>query len=549
MPSLRSLGLDATLQERLLSDAAAGGSSANTSASGGGGGTAIRTSQSLLSRDPQALATHLGVTLPEALDVRSAVADAITGQSRVGRDAATVTGGVSLAIRRAAAAGGADASASRGSRKRPRTEDGGEDGGEDEVNASTGSHGTSSARLFHRRRPPPAIVGAVTALDMCIHTAITNAHADGTCSGNAVGTGSAALDRLLAPHPDLADDGPANRIYHSLVLPSKSTALERRGGGGGGIENEGGFFGGSTSSSRTGEVAPHAESRGVRLGYVTEVYGPTAVGKTQLALSVAAHASVRGWTVHYLAGGGGASSFYPLVRRLKSLVQHRIERETELAPTSGDGNGEATAAALRNAVDRVGFVAVADGHDALAALACIDRDIAAANNNDDADGGRTNNANNSLIIFDSASGCLSSDLFADGDGGVGAALVEDVAFALKRMARTVGSVGSPARCAVLVINGTVSAGTGHKAALGAGWNRAADVQVHFDAVGDELLEHQEEGGRLMRSGEVPGLNVDSKRVIKTTLTKHYGKAISTREDDASKSVAITLSRVGFTDDK
>ena len=545
MPSLRSLGLDATLQERLLSETASRGSSSNASASGGGGGTAIRTSQSLLSRDPQALATHLGVTLPEALNVRSNVADAITGQSRVGRDAATITGGVSLAIRRAAAETGADASVSRGSRKkRPRTEN----GGEDEVNASSSSsHDVSSVRLFHRRRPPPAIVGAVTALDMCIHTAITNANAGGTCNGNAVGTGSAALDRLLAPHPDLADDGPANRIYHSLVLPSKrsSAALERRGGGG--IENEGGFFGGitSTSSSRTGEAAPPAESGGIRLGYVTEVYGPTAVGKTQLALNVAAHASVRGWTVHYLAGGGGASSFYPLVRRLKSLVQHRIERETELAPTSGDGDGDAKAAALRSAVDRVGFVSVADGHDALAALACIDRDIATANNNDDANGGRTNNASNSLIIFDSASGCLSSDLFADGDGGVGAALVEDVAFALKRMARTVGSVGSPARCAVLVINGTVSAGAGHKAALGAGWNRAADVQVHFDAVGDELLEHQE----VTRSGEVPGLNVDSKRVIKATLTKHYGKAISTREDDAPKSVAIALTRVGFTDDK
>jgi hypothetical protein len=551
MPSLLGLGLDATLRERLLLEGeAAAGEGAGATAAASSGGSAIRTGQSLLSRDPQTLAKNLGVTLPEALNVRSGVADAITAQSRVGRDAATITGGVSLAIRRAAAAAAAAESASNSTdwasstrRKRARTGEPGEgpasaEAGTCSDDAATGNH-SAPLRLFHRRRPPPVVVGAVNALDLCIHTAIAN-----TGDTNAVGTGSPALDRLLAPHPDLADNGPAVRVYQSFVL-----ALGRSGGNASICrEEEERVFGCSNSN---GEAAPNATEGGIRLGYVTDVYGPTSVGKTQLALNVAARASVKGWTVHYLASGGGASSLHPLARRLKNLVQHRMEEEVT------SNGGAVTAMALRKAMDRVGFVAVADGHDALAALAGIDRDISNASSNDDDDddacsgSGSENNVNrNNLIVFDSASGCLSSDLFADGDGGVGAALVEDVAFALKRMARTVGSLGSPARCAVLAINGTVSAGVGHKAALGTGWNRAADVQVHFDTVGDELLVHQVEEGRggSMRSGNIPGLNVTSGRVIKATLTKHYGKAVSSREDDASQSVSIAITRLGISDD-
>ena len=546
MPSLRGLGLDGTLQERLLSEGATGASTAAVASSGGG--TAIRTSQSLLSRDPQALASQLRASLPEALNIRSSVADAITAQSRVGRDAATIVGGVSLAIRRAAAttvaAGDADPGSGDGvstnastGRKRPRTVEPGEAAAVGEEDAATGP--SKTLRLFHRRRPPPVGVGAVTALDMCIHTAITSStNAGGAAACSAVGTGSAALDRLLAPNPDLADDGPANRIYQSLVMPS-NVNLGRVGGN----KEEERCFGGGEGKSINSTAATRTGGGGIRLGYVTEVYGPSSMGKTQLALDVAARASVQGWTVHYLAGGGGASSLHPLARRLKSLVQHRME---EYVASNG---GEVTALAIRKAMDRVGFVAVADGHDALSALAGIDRDIAKAGSNNGNDGNNKSSENNvhkNLIVFDSASGCLSSDLFADGDGGVGSALVEDVAFSLKRMARTVGTLSSPARCAVLAVNGTVSAGVGHKAALGIGWSRAADVQVHFDSRGDELLEYQLEEGR--NSGSIPGLNVTSKRVIKATLTKHYGKAISGREDDASTSASIAITRLGISDE-
>lgn len=527
MPSLRGLGLDPTLQGRLLSEGAATSSSSTSAAASiGGGGTAIRTSQSLLSRDPQALANHLGgVPLAEALNVRSSVADAITAQSRVGRDAATITGGVSLAIRRAAAAAVA-AAASDGDA--PGTGDGAI------TNANTGRKRPRTdepLRLFHRRRPPPVSVGAVTALDMCIHTAITNASINNGDAAS-VGTGSPALDQLLAPHPDLADDGPANRIYQSLVLPSNA----KLGRNGGNSEEGERIFGGDGKTNNS--TSATAEAGGIRLGYVTEVYGPSSVGKTQLAVNVAARASVQGWTVHYLAGGGGASSLHPLARRLKSLVQHRME---EYVASNG---GEVTAVAIRNAMDRVGFTAVADGHDALSALAGIDVDIASASGNDKVYG---NGVHNSLVIFDSASGCLSSDLFADGDGGVGSALVEDVAFALKRMARTVGSLGSPARCAVLAINGTVGAGVGHKAALGTGWNRAADVQVHFDSRGDDMTEHQlEEGRSSSNNSNIPGLNVKNKRVINATLTRHYGKAVSS--NDASQKVSIAVTRLGISDE-
>ena len=54
-----------------------------------------------------------------------------------------------------------------------------------------------------------------------------------------------------------------------------------------------------------------------------------------------------------------------------------------------------------------------------------------------------------LVIFDSASGTLSGDLYASGDGDVGLMLAQKVAYTLRRVARHNGA-------AVLVTQGTVS---------------------------------------------------------------------------------------------
>mmetsp|Transcript_28261 Transcript_28261/g.62079 ORF Transcript_28261/g.62079 Transcript_28261/m.62079 type:complete len:166 (+) Transcript_28261:690-1187(+) len=156
--------------------------------------------------------------------------------------------------------------------------------------------------------------------------------------------------------------------------------------------------------------------------------------------------------------------------------------------------------------------------------------------------GTSNNNNNNLVILDSASGCLSSDLFADGDGCLGAALVEEVSFTLRKISRSIGvSSSRPCRCAVFVVN-TLS---GQKASLGTGW-RPADIQVRLDVVQDDYPDGEQQ--QHQQRQPVAGLNVSTKRTVKATLMKHYGHAVSAREGDERKSTTFAITAKGIVDE-
>jgi hypothetical protein len=177
---------------------------------------------------------------------------------------------------------------------------------------------------------------------------------------------------------------------------------------------------------------------------------------------------------------------------------------------------------LRDSLERVEFVVVQDGHRALADLEGIQSDVMMMSSSN---GGVSN-----LVIFDSTLGCLSSDLFADGDGGIVAELVEDVGFALKKTARSIGassrsSSNNRSRCAVFVVNGALSADYGHNAALGTGW-RAADIQFRLDVIQDDFQPEREQQ-------QFPDLTVATKRVVAASLMKHSAKAVMAREDPSS----------------
>ena len=172
---------------------------------------------------------------------------------------------------------------------------------------------------------------------------------------------------------------------------------------------------------------------------------------------LAAEHAAHGNKVVFLASGYGHGTLLPLVRRL----QHFCEKEN-----------------YQNILQNVTFVVVHNGHEALAAM---DQHVG-------------DTTNRSLLILDSASGCLSADLYAMGD--TGKALAQQVAYGLKRIARHSGA-------AVLVTNSTVSAGdNGVKAAMGQAWH-VADISLWFQT----------------RAGPEDG----SSKCIRVTLEHHLAK--------------------------
>jgi hypothetical protein len=235
----------------------------------------------------------------------------------------------------------------------------------------------------------------------------------------------------------------------------------------------------STHSRRLDELLAYppefkcSSSGGVPFGYVTQVTGPPASGKTQLTLRLAAEHAAHQGKVLFLASGFGHGSLLPLVRRLHHAFC----------------DAQNFQAVLQN----VTFVTVNNGHEALAAME------------------QMSDTNRGLLILDSASGCLSADLYAGGDGDAGKTLAQQVAYNLRRIARHNGA-------AVLVTNGTVSGDNGVKPAMGQAWY-AADISLWFQPVQDN--------------------NVDSKR-IQVTLEHHSAKQVQDRTVEfliASKGIA------------
>jgi hypothetical protein len=141
-----------------------------------------------------------------------------------------------------------------------------------------------------------------------------------------------------------------------------------------------------------------------------------------------------------------------------------------------------------------------------------------------------------LLVIDSISACLAPLLYGEGDGGVGAALLNEIHLVLKRISRLNGRGCERERVAVFVTNGMVSdhpqydqnqnqnhdnnsssgSGSGRKPALGEMW-RASDVHIVLEPVGDVDVI-MESSGR--------GLG-DLKRVAMKRVAAHLKKDTST----------------------
>jgi archaellum biogenesis ATPase FlaH len=179
-----------------------------------------------------------------------------------------------------------------------------------------------------------------------------------------------------------------------------------------------------------------SSTTGLTSGYITQISGPSASGKTQLALHTAGLASLSHARIWYLCSQPPRVN----VERLYQLVYHK----TSLNSTDS----------LQESLKRIELVHVQDEFALLTSLAEIERAIQALQMND--------NATPVLVIIDSLSMCLSTE---------SESLLLQVASTLVRLARQ-------ARAAILVVNGAVrSDETKFKPALGKTWSRVADIHV------------------------------------------------------------------------
>jgi KaiC/GvpD/RAD55 family RecA-like ATPase len=228
---------------------------------------------------------------------------------------------------------------------------------------------------------------------------------------------------------------------------------------------------------------------GIPFGYVTQLSGGPASGKTQVALQIAARqaASASTW---YLCSTSSAASY---AKRLDQLVRKH------------------PAASSPGVLDRTLFRTVTDEYKVLSALADLEAVLLHQEDTTTAD--PTNEESDigihlpcqekpSLLIIDSASGCLSTE---NDD------VMTKVALTLKRLARQNG-------LAVVVTNGTVSdrsdsSARSNKAALGRAWKSAADIHVWLEAL------------------VVAPISGDENIVVQARLDQHPAKRCFAKDDD------------------
>ena len=270
----------------------------------------------------------------------------------------------------------------------------------------------------------------------------------------------------------------------------------------------------SVSDDATNESAL---SFGVDMNTIVEVYGPSGSGKTQMALTLAANAIMSTntsaqWDVQYLASGGNAS-VSALARRFRQLCRARLHL---------------VEGANSSLLERIEFDNISDGHDLLASLIRIESDMIKARKNSTISSNSTScdTINNVLIVIDSISSTVSASLFAEGDRGTGAALLNEIQIALRRISRF--RVNGQGHCVVFVANGIVSSPGDNgmwtqRPALGEQW-RAADVRLLFENVHD-----------------VPNADddINQSRKLDVKITKHYAKSI----DGAAVTIGLDSSGI------
>lgn len=463
----------------------------------------IRTASALLSRDPRQLALTLDAPLGNVKNLRAGVADSLISDPFVGHadHAAEVVAGVTRWCVDVDGLADLYARDSRSSEK---------DAPDERNQNNTSFHNTL--------RSPPLIIGAITALDLCAQTLFTQ-NINVQHNLEYIGTGSIALDQLLTPNHAYSS------FEHGLALPFPFNIPRR--------DN---FAQPSDTNQSTG---------GISFGMVTEFSGPPSSGKTQLALSIAARACViQNLQVKLLiSGGGGGSSRMAVSRRLFTIC---VELAKSLV-VGDDGSSNQVERQVRHlaqvAIGRVTLACVSDAYSLLATLAKIEGEQVAPNNN----------APGTLLIIDSISGCIGHHLSGGSSLAVGAALANQVALMLRRMAKTLdgrfdsveqqngtddNSLQSPRRFAVVVTNGSVAKRsldnetvTGrtalNKPAMGRYW-QVSHVGVWLEEESNPSADGGFQLSDFYEDAPIAGLHLAGKKVVRATLQNHYGKSCNVK---------------------
>jgi len=513
----------------------------------------ILTPHALLSRDPQHVATTLSMPLDGVFSMRSNIADAIIMDNGIGHgiDASrriSTLDKFSLNHKReivdtnsATHFVGCVILSPKGSNKSKKKK-------AEPLIENIGTY-----------RDKTKIIGSITALDVCLHSSLDSF----SCSEmnnlwssplhvQFLQTGSIQLDNLIASsNYKLGNSGP---LCKTMADPLQADARKCK-------------------KRKNHNLDLDNELLGLSPGTITEVSGATGSGKTQIALSLAIHTllirssyhpswssfvsnskshetticstrSLPLWNVHYIAGGGGCVSLFSLARRLRQIFSAKLSAMSEknaklftVPDNITNDNANKNLQEFEEIMDRIKFTAVSDGYSLLAALHHIELELTGDSDSYDSTTNKQILKTNILIILDSVSGCLASNMYGDGDGGAGAATTNEVGLVLRRLSRWADFSSTYAqRCSVFVTNGTVSTtsfnsnsdenrinvnnATGknidqskkRKAALGGTW-RAADVRLSLDIINDEFV-----------SDDTRNLKTSSVRWVQATLEKHYAKS-------------------------
>jgi len=414
----------------------------------------------------------------------------------------------------------------------------------------------------NKHRPTALLAGTVTALDLCARELLLKNLATSSTSGNGIGrsndyisTGSKSIDQLLAPDSSYTSFDEGWTISYPYKIPSNNN-----------YENE-------QHQTAVNNTCPHPSSSssshgGVPFGMVTELSGPPSSGKTQLALSIAAHAVVDNqMNVHYISG---VNSTKALSRRLFSIFLELARSSVVVKYQQSNGGvsvgsmtyemeEEAKSIALK-ALDRVHVASVPDAYSLLAMLTWIDNEEKSHRMKDGSSNSkrRKKEDGGTLLVVDSISGCLGHHLSSEG----GAALANQVALTLRQLARShdghivgdssgvdpLSGILSARRFAVVVTNGSVpkysldkeqSVGslssvkvtptsiynqTQNKPAMGRYWH-VSDVGIWLeeDKSTSQYPQQHQQPINFYEDTSVVGLALAEKKIVCATLQNHYGK--------------------------
>ena len=487
----------------------------------------IKTPSALLSRDPTQLSSALGASIKNIKKIRSHVSSGIISDPYVGHGgyADEIVAGVTKYCIVY-----------------------------DDESVSNEQHNDVEGVVRRKITHPKALIaGAVTALDLCARQLLLKNMCSQQTNGNGqyldcIRTGSTSIDQLLAPDITYStfDNGWSMPYPYKIPINNDESA--------------------SSFDHSTTKLPP---GLGVPFGMVTEFTGPPSSGKTQLVLSIAAHAALENkMQIHYISGGNSrrASSrrlftMFLELARSSVLEAAAFQQQYQRNHNGGGGGGmthqmeeEAKSVALK-ALDRVNVASVPDAYSLLALLTRIDNEetsIRRGGNNVNANNKSEDSCGGTLLVLDSVSGCLGHHLSSD----TGAALANQVALTLRQLARThdghiLGSSSQmasdntiqPRRFAVVVTNGSVakfsmdkesvvgsSSTTGkkqtqNKPAMGRYWH-VSDVGIWLeeDKSSSQDARSQQQPINFYEDTPVVGLSLAEKKVVCATLQNHYGKS-------------------------